>query len=64
MAKHGPIETPMTDIPGNPSQTTAEESCVYDGVAGYPKGSGGKLKEVTFDTGGAFGKVEGPASKG
>ncbi len=56
--KSGPIQTVMQDIPGNPSDKSATESCVYDGVPGYPKGSGGKVEEVTFEQGGAFGQVK------
>ena len=54
--KYGPISSPMESIPG--SSHDAAESCVYNGVPGYPKGTGGEIKEVTFDTGGQFGKVK------
>ena len=53
--KRGPILTPDEWIPGDNS--TSGGDCTYDGVDGYPKGSGGKIKEVTFDKEGVFGRV-------
>lgn len=54
---HGPIDTTTEWIPGNPSDFEATEGGVYDGEPGLPKGSGGKAKELTYEEGGAFGKV-------
>jgi len=54
--KRGPISSPMEFIPGANS-TTPDGDCTYDGVDGYEKGSGGKLKEVTFVKEGVFGRI-------
>jgi hypothetical protein len=62
--RHGPIETEMEMIPGDPNDLKGDTNGVYDGVNGYPKGSGGKIPELTFDEAGNFGKVDKPASKG
>ena len=53
--KKGPILTPMEDVLGSDS-TNASGDCTYNGVDGYPKGSGGKIEEVTFEETGDFGK--------
>lgn len=59
MAKHGPIETPDNWIPGDDSVNPTD--CTYDGLSGEfygkHKGSGGKIKEVTFVEEGAFGRI-------
>jgi hypothetical protein len=55
--KHGPILSPMESIPGDPNDLRGDNASTFDGVPGYPKGSGGKIPEVTFDNQGTFGKV-------
>lgn len=56
--KHGPVLSPTEWIPAEAGKSyDSDTSCVYNGVAGYPKGTPGKIDEVTFDTGGKFGKV-------
>lgn len=57
MAKHGPIETVMADIPGNPNERKGGAG-VYDGEPGLPKRTGGELPEKTYETEGEFGKVK------
>lgn len=56
--QHGPIHSPMESIPGNPKDFNATEGGVYGTVPGYPKADSGKIKEIMFDEGGAFGKVK------
>lgn len=61
--QHGPILSPMEEVPGSPSDLRGQNSSTFDGVPGYQKGSGGKIPEVTFDDQGEFGKVS-RANKG
>jgi hypothetical protein len=60
MTKRGPIQSPDEWIPGS-DKTSADGDCTYDGVDGPEyskhKGSGGKIKEVTFDKAGVFGRI-------
>jgi hypothetical protein len=65
MAQEGPILTVQdaSMIPGNPNDLRGDQSTAFDGVPGYPKGSGGKIPEVTFVNQGAFTAPK-PASKG
>lgn len=58
MSKFGPIESPMTDLPGSPSDFNATEAVITGTVPGYPSSDDGKIKEVLFDKGGAFGSVK------
>lgn len=60
---HGPVCTPMTDIPGDPKNFSGDSGDIHDGVPGYPKGTGGKAPELTFVDDGVFGKVK-PATRG
>lgn len=53
--KRGPISSPMEFIPGD--LNTTGDDCTYDGIDGYEKGSGGKIKEVTFIKEGTFGRI-------
>jgi len=57
MSKFGPIQSVMTELPATPTHS-ADSSVITNGVPGYPKGTGGNIDEVTFDTGGQFGKVQ------
>jgi len=58
--RRGPIETPDDFVPGKDAYD-ATEDCTYDGLDGEPyskhKGTGGKIKEVTLDQEGVFGRV-------
>ena len=45
---HGPILTPNDFMPGDPNDVRGDQSGAFDGVPGYPKGTAGKLPEVTF----------------
>lgn len=56
MPKYGPIDSPMEQIPGSPTDINPSGN-VYDGEPGLEKGSGGRIKEVTYYEEGAFGKV-------
>jgi len=58
MAKHGPIQTVMQEVPGNPSDHKGDSGDCHDGLPGYPASSGGKLPELTFVEDGVFGKVK------
>ena len=51
------VHTGQEGFAGEKHEYGADGSCVYDGVPGYPKGTPGKIKEVTFDDEGVFGKV-------
>jgi hypothetical protein len=50
----GPVLTVMDWVPGNPDDVRGDQSTAFDGVPGYPKGSGGAVPEVTFVNQGAF----------
>ena len=58
MPKNGPILTPMNEIPGSPSDHKGDSGDCFDGLPGYPAGSGGKAPELTFVEDGGFGKVK------
>lgn len=66
MPKYGPIESVQEkgNVPGSSSGKDADTSCVYNGVPGFPKGTPGKVDQVTFVTEGVFGKVERATRKG
>lgn len=58
--RKGPIETPDAFEPGNTDYNPTD--CTYDGIdheEAYKKhkGTGGKIKEVTFVEGGVFGRI-------
>lgn len=57
MAKHGPIQSPMAEIPGNPSDHKGDSGDCHDGIKGYPAGTGGKAPELTFVENDEWGKV-------
>jgi len=44
------IQTPMADIPGDPSDLQGDSGSVFDGEPGLEKGSGGKIPELTYVT--------------
>ena len=54
---HGPVCTPMEDGMISGSGHDAAEGTITNGMPGYPKGTPTEMAEVTFDTGGAFGKI-------
>lgn len=56
MSKHGPIDSPMEWVPGDPMDINPSDN-IHDGEPGLEKGSGGRVEEVTYYEGGAFGKV-------
>ena len=55
--REGPISTEMEWIPGDPSDHKGDSGDCFDGVKGYPAGSGGKAPELTFVEDGVWGKV-------
>lgn len=57
MSKVGPILTPMNEVLGGPSDKTGDSGDCFDGIKGYPAGTGGKAPELTFVENGPWGKV-------
>lgn len=57
--KHnGPIATVMEEIPGSPSNHEGDSGDIHDGLAGYPKGSGGDAPELTLVNNAAWGRTK------
>lgn len=64
MAKHGPIESPMESIPGDPSNIRGDSANEFNGVPNLgPKGDMGDLPYVTLVKEGEFSSPK-PAGKG
>lgn len=55
--KSGPIETPMQEIPGSPSDLRGGEG-VFGGEPGYPAESAGKIPTLIYEKTGKFGDVK------
>ena len=53
------LDTPVTDIPGNPDKRTGDGDDVYGGEPGWPGRTGGDglTPEVTYDNLGGQGKT-------
>jgi hypothetical protein len=47
----------MNEVLGGPSDKTGDSGDCFDGIKGYPAGSGGKAPELTFVENGPWGKV-------
>lgn len=57
MPKYGAIESPMTDIPGNPSDLKGGDG-VYGGEPGWPAESAGKIPTLIYEKTDKFGDVK------
>lgn len=58
LKQHGPIATVMENLFGSPDDHKGDSGDLFDGVSGYPKGSGGDAPELTFVNNAAWGRTK------
>lgn len=51
------IDTPVEDVSGNPSDLRGDSDDVYGGEPGWPKTTGQKMPEVSYDNIGGYAKT-------